>query len=323
VKRAGYTDAKGQFSIQLGQNTELADASENTGDARPAAAGQMPIPGAAPISTSMTRNLDAARRQLSGCQLRAALPGFQSSTVLIVPDGNSWKLEVGTIRLTRIENTEGTTISLTTMSAPDNAKRAYQKGQKELAERQFASAEKDLAKAVDLYPRFAAAWLLLGEIHRQQNQMALAKDNYNQAIAADPQYVNPYFGLATLAFQAKDWAETIKFTDQVTRLNALAFPLAHIYSATANFYLGRLANAEESIRNFQAFDTENHQPFSYLLYAEILGSKNDYAHAIEKLQTYLQMAPNAGNAGAARELLKRYQQAMLAPHPTTVKEPTE
>ncbi|HKD44440.1 MAG TPA: tetratricopeptide repeat protein [Candidatus Angelobacter sp.] len=321
VKREGYTDVRGQFAIQLGQNVELSDASEPAGDAQQTTSAGLPIVGAAPVSNSMTRNVDAARRQLSGCQLRAVLPGFQSSTVLIVPDGNSWKLEVGTITLTRIENSQGTTISLTTLSAPDEARHAYQKAQKEILEQKYSSAEKYLTTAVEAYPRFAAAWTLLGEIHRGNNQIALARDNFNQAIAADPEFVNPYFGLAMLAFNGKDWEETIRYTDQVIRLNSSAFPLAHLYNASANFSLARMDAAEKSIRRFQVLDSEHRQPYSFLLYAQILGSRRDYDRAIEKLEEYLRLAPKAGNADGARELLRRYQQARADSQPRAAEQP--
>ena len=71
----------------------------------------------------------------------------------------------------------GTTISVTSMAAPKDAMRAYEKAQKIKTEKP-AEAEKELNKAVQLYPQFAAAWTLLGDIHRQRNDFEDARTEY-------------------------------------------------------------------------------------------------------------------------------------------------
>ena len=59
------------------------------------------------------------------------------------------------------------------MAAPKDAMRAYEKAQKIKAEKP-AEAEKELNKAVRIYPQFAAAWTLLGDIHRERNDFDAA-----------------------------------------------------------------------------------------------------------------------------------------------------
>jgi tetratricopeptide (TPR) repeat protein len=239
--------------------------------------------------------------------MRAVLAGFHSNPVQIIPEGNSWQIQVGKIILRRIEQMEGSIISLTTLAAPEDAKRVYDKAQRELAKDDFSEAEKHLKKAVELFPRFAAAWVLLGEIHRRQNQPALAKQEYAEAVQADPQFVNGYFGLAVLAVHQKSWEETVKLTDQITALNASARPLAYIYSSIANYYLGRLEIAEEKVRKFESMDPDHHEPYACLLHAQILGSLHDYRQAADELQTYLRLVPGAADGDALRAQLVRYQ----------------
>jgi len=257
----------------------------------------------------MSQNLDAARRLLGGCQIRAVLPGFKSSEVLLIPEGSSWSLQVGTIVLTRIEQMDGSLVSLSTLSAPADARRNYDKAQRELAKQDFNSAEKHLLKAVDIFPRFAAAWVLLGEIHRRQNQTARARQDYTEAVQADPQFVNGYFGLAVLAVHAKNWEETVKLTDQITALNASALPLAYMYNSIANFYLGKLEVADEKVRKFETMDPDHHEPYACLLHAQILGSLHNYRQAADELQTYLRLVPDAANGDALRAQLLRFQNA--------------
>ena len=162
--------------------------------------------------------------ELNGCELRAVLAGYQSTAIILQTAGaESWQYEVGTIFLKRIGNAPGTTISVTSMAAPKGAMHAYEKAQKMMAEKP-AEAEKELNKAVKSYPQFAAAWTLLGDIHRESNQFDAAREEYTQAIAADPQFVNPNYGLAVIAAQQKKWDEVVRFSDQVIKLNPSLFP---------------------------------------------------------------------------------------------------
>src|SRR5258708_2254738 len=205
ARREGYTDAKGHFEFQLGQNNGIQDASESSVD---------PLQNSGMMAGTKTQ--DSRRMaQLMGCELRAVLPGFHSTNVMMRLEDNFGQLNVGTIFLRRMDNVAGSTISLTTMQAPKDARHAFEKAQKELAQKKTEDAEKELDKAVQVYPNFAAAWSLLGEIHERQNQFEQAQKDYSQAIASDPVFVNPYFGLAAIAVHEKKWQDTVKFTGQV------------------------------------------------------------------------------------------------------------
>jgi len=318
IRKEGYTDFKGNFEIQLGQGTTSRDATESGGDVFQNSGNRAPTQGMGSeygiAMPSNPQNSGTTHPELLGCELRAELPGFSSSSVLLRVDGSSWDLDIGTIVLTRLNNVEGTTISLTTMGAPPDAKHAYEKGEKAVTSHKFPEAKRELEKAVGLYPQFAAAWSMLGEMHRAQNELAPAKEAYARAIAADPQYVNPYFGMAILAVHEKNWDDTLKYTDQVAKLNPAAFPLIYMYNAAANFYLGKLDAAEESARRFKQLDSNHQHPDSALLLSNILAGKRDYNGAAQELQQYLQLVPNAANATAIKNQLKQLRDMSVAKH---------
>src|SRR5258707_5290207 len=119
VRREGYADTKGQFEFQLGLNLTFQDASEN--DSR-----------IAPTSQSRSGYNNGQRPlDLNACELRAVLAAYQSSVVILrTAGGDTSPNEVGTIFLKRIGNAPGTTISVTSMAAPKDAMRAYEKAQK-------------------------------------------------------------------------------------------------------------------------------------------------------------------------------------------------
>ncbi|HET8890870.1 MAG TPA: tetratricopeptide repeat protein [Candidatus Angelobacter sp.] len=294
-RREGYTDTKGQFEFQLGQNTAFQDASESDTRVTPTST---PRPG----SSASRRPLD-----LTGCELRAVLAGYQSSAVVLrLTGGDTWQYEVGTIFLKRLGNAPGTTISVTSMAAPKDAMRAYEKAQKIKAEKP-EEAEKYLAKAVEIYPQFAAAWTLLGDIHRQRNEFDAARADYARAAAADPQFVNPEYGLTVIAMQEKKWDEAIRLSDHVLKLNAGAFPLAYFFSAAANYNLQKFEAAEDSARKFKALDTQHAHPDVCLLLSYVLSRKQDYAGAAREIRDYLAVAPNSPDAETLKADAKRYE----------------
>src|SRR5205807_1728743 len=297
ARREGYTDAKGHFEFQLGQNNGVQDASESSVD---------PLQSTGMMGDSKSQ--DSRRMaQLMGCELRAVLPGFHSTNVMMRLEDNFGQLNVGTIFLKRMDNVAGSTISLTTMQAPKDARHAFEKAQKQMSQQKIEDAEKELTKAVQLFPHFAAAWSLLGDIHEHQNQLEQSQTDYAQAIAADPVFVNPYFGLAVIAVHQKKWQETVKLTGQVEKLNPFAYPVSYLFSAAANFYLGNLDVAEEKARKFESLDTDHRRPDVALLLSNILEGKHDYAGAAQMMRAYLERIPNAPNATALQAEANRLQ----------------
>lgn len=292
-RREGYTDGKGQFEFQLGLNTTFQDASEEDSRTNVAPTRQ---------SGSRTRR----SMDLSGCEFRAVLAGYQSTTALIRTSGDGWQYDVGTIFLKRLGDAPGTTISVTSMAAPKNAMHDYEKAEKALEEKP-EEAEKDLHKAVQIYPQFAAAWTLLGDIHYQNKQFEEARNEYSHAVAADPQYVKPAYGLAMIAMQEKKWNEAAQLTEQVLKMNALAFPMAYFFNAAANYNQQKYDDAEVSARKFKALDTQHHHPDICLLLSQIDSRKKDYAGAARELRDYLTAVPNAPDAESIKVEAKRFE----------------
>lgn len=300
ARRQGYTDGKGSFQFQLDQNVGFQDASENSNLF--GSDGQM----------TTNQNSDALRTKYQGCEVRAVLAGFLSSAVSLRLQGSTWQYDLGTIFLKRMENVSGTTISMTTLNAPGDAKHAYEKGRKAFDQQKFADAEKELNKAVKIFPGFATAWSLLGDIHQQQKQLDEAIKDYQQALTADPHFVNPCFGLALVAIQQKRWQDAMQFTDQVIHMNPAAFPVAYFYNAVAAYNAGKPEVAQESAKKFKTLDTDHRHPDVYLLLGQIYIKAGDYPGAIQEMRDYLTIAPNAENAAEVRAALKRLEDASVA-----------
>lgn len=301
--KEGYTDSKGSYQIQLGQNYELQDVSETS------SGGPFGSPGSrSTLATASNPAGGINPSSLMGCELRALLSGFQSSSVIIRVDGSFGEIRMDTIVLQPLGGGTGSTISLTTLQAPNNARKAYEKGEKDLDKNNLKDAEKELTKAVQDYPKFAAAWASLGIVHQSLNQPDQAEKDFNQSVAADSQYAKPYIGLAVIAASRKDWKQTLHMTDQLNRLAPQAYPEAYFLSGVANYSLENLDDAEKNLRKFISLDTEHRKPVAALYLGDILTRRQDFAGAAEQARAYLAMAPNASNANEVREKLKQLEQ---------------
>lgn len=299
-----YTDSKGRFSFQLGQQMGvMADASVSSA----ADAGFGGMPGGMGSQGRAGGFGDprggVTEQQLMGCELRAALPGYRSDVVSLAGRKAFDNPDVGVIILHRLGNVEGTTISATSLNAPKDAKKAYEKGREALKKKKTADARKELEKAVGLYPKYAAAWFELGLAQEAENQVEQARTSYAKALEADAKFINPYLALALIQAKDKKWKEVVDTTDRAIKLNPFDFPQAYFYNSVANFNLGNTEAAEKSAREAQKLDTAHRYPKVEHLLGIILADRREYGAAAEQMRNYLKFAPGAQDAATVRTQL--------------------
>jgi len=303
-----WTDSKGHFSFQLGQNTAMmADASVGSvggyGDrdfgtpGMPQQRSMSNGPGGFGNSGSMMG------RDLMNCELRAALPGYRSDMVNLAGHRTFDNPDVGTIILHRLGNVEGNTISATSLHAPKDARKAYDKGKDALKRKKATDAEKEFAKAVSVYPKYAAAWLELGQLQQDKKQFAEARQSYQKAVEADSKYVQPWMRLAMLAAQDAKWEELAELSAKVIRLDPVDFPHLYFLNSVANYNLKNFEAAEKSAVEAQKLDTKHSNPKIEQVLGLIMIEKRDYPAAADRLRAYLQFAPSAPDAVQVRNQL--------------------
>jgi tetratricopeptide (TPR) repeat protein len=302
-----YTDSKGRFQFQLGQNSAMmADASVGSdtgfgGFGRQGNVGGMGGPmGGRTIS----------ERDLIGCELRASLAGFRSDVVSLAGRRSLDNPDVGTIVLHRMAKVDGFTFSATSAYAPKDAKKAYEKGRDQIKKKKFDNAEKELTKAVTAYPKYAAAWFELGLIYHQQNKLEDARRAYTESVNADAKFVSPYAPLARIAATEKNWEQAADLTGKLIRLNPYYSADAYFVSGVANLNLNRLDVAEEHAREAAKMDKEHRNPRINHLLAIILQNKQDYAGAAASMRDYLRFAPQAPDADAIRQQLAELEKQL-------------
>jgi superkiller protein 3 len=189
---------------------------------------------------------------------------------------------------------------MTSLAAPNDARRAYEKCLIALHKHKQPEAGKDFQKAVDIYPKYAVAWYELGRIQEQEQNVAGARASYEKALAADPRFMSPYVQLAELAARARNWIELADTTDRLLQLDPMDYAFAYFDNAVANLNLGRMKEAEKSARAGLKVDTSHRFPKLAQVLARTLERKGDYAGAAENMRLYLQLAPDAEDAAKMR-----------------------
>jgi tetratricopeptide (TPR) repeat protein len=287
-----YTDSKGGFGFQLnGDNdTVMADASIAS-SAHPGLGNPAQGAGAS----------GSGARRLLGCDLQVVMPGYRSDALGL----ENWQFgdspEIGTIVLHRLGNVEGASISATSLEAPRDSKKAYEKGLEAEKRQKWPEAQAEFEKAVAGDQKYAAAWFELGSAYQHQGDKVMARGAYQKSLEADRKFLKPYLPLCAMAFEEKDWEETISLADTLTRLDPGDFPLAYLLNAIANFSLGRLDLAEKSAREAIKIDTLHRVPRAEYVLGRILLEKRDYDGALALLKSYIQRAPDARDGEAIKK----------------------
>lgn len=294
---AAYTDHKGGFSFQFadpnaGAAGDLSDAS----------------------STITTRSSSVQNvRDWRDCQVQAELAGYSSPVIELASRmSNLESVDLGTIVLHRMDQVEGTSISVTSLAAPAAAKKAFAKAQEDEQKGKWADAQKRLQKAVQIYPKYAVAWYELGKVQMRQNDLLSARNSFEQSVAADSKYVNSYDGLAQLEFQSKQWPQVVETTDKLIAPNPLNFPVAYLFSGVAHYYQGDIDGAEKITRRGVEVDEARHVPKLRYLLGVILMRKHDYAHASEQIQQYISMTKQPAEIQEAKKQLAEIERLSSA-----------
>jgi tetratricopeptide (TPR) repeat protein len=237
-----------------------------------------------------TANPNSPEAVIADCELRADLAGYTSSSIRL--DNSMANSNVGVIVLhSRGKKADGM-VSVASLQVPAKARKEYEKGSESLEKGNLAEAEKSLRKAIELYPKFAEAWLRLGDLEQQQKNLEGAMADYQEAMNSDANFGLPYLRMAYVTAVTSKWEETRKLTEKLISLDPVSFPLAYYYNAVAEFNLNHIARAETSALRAESLDKLHSEPGVELLLATLYNAKGAPAMAADHYRAYLKLVPN-------------------------------
>ena len=185
------------------------------------------------------------------------------------------------------------TASVASLQVPSKAQKEYEDACVALKNQKLPEAEQHLRKATEIYPKYVAGWVMLGQTLETRQQAAEARDACSRAATADPGYLPAYLCLAEIAGRKQEWNEVLNLTSRALEIDAVNDAYAYFFSAIAYFNLSQLSEAEASALKAESIDLEHHEPLLQLLLAQIYQAKNDSADAATHLREYQKLAPDA------------------------------
>ncbi len=301
----GKTDLKGGFHIQLGFNRYQSNQDASTGSASPAAGfggalkGQKQVDGMSIMS-------------LIGCSLRATLAGYRSEMADLsrVRVGDTTNL--APIVLHPLVTGKEYSTSINSVAAPESATSALGKAREYIAKQRANDAEKEIRKAILLYPKYAEAWQELGSVLQSLKRNDEARKAYLESAACDPQYPKPYLSLAYLSAIEKNWQDVLDNSEVFLKLEPTASPHAYYYSAVAHYNLNRQDKALECAQKAASLDAKHMVPLAEQLQGVIYLDKGDDRSAVEHLQKYLNQVPPTTNVSAVKAMLAEAEKRLAA-----------
>ncbi len=317
VRRQVHT-LNGNFSLQVGGSTREFTSFDATVGSRDALGPVNPTRtgnfGGDPSVGPSGQGGQAPQRQipaafnLHGCELRANQAGFQSESISLAFRRPLDNPDVGVLILYRAGSIAGTTTSVTTMSAPKKARKEYKKALKEM-KRKSANYEKavaELENATDLYPEFAEAWNLLGQIRLQLKNESGAQKAFESAAASDSKYLLPPLAMMELELRRKNWEEVSKWSSRITELNPYIVK-AQYYHGVANMTLNRTEPAQQSFQKVRDNYKSDDYPYAGYLLGYILATQGEFESAASELRHFLKIKEQAPEADQIKDSLAQWE----------------
>lgn len=197
-------------------------------------------------------------------------------------------------------------VSVHELLIPDKARKAFNKGTRLVAAKEFAAGIVQFQRAIKAFPAFYEAYYKIGLVQLQLNRETEAQSAFDTSIALSKSgYAPPHFGLGVILGNLKQFSKA----EAAVRAGLELDPgqaSGHLILAWVLTMAGQTTEAEKSARQAISFDSK--MPLAYLLLAEIHQRLNKPAAVVYDVDSFLELAPNhparaTAEAARARALL--------------------
>jgi tetratricopeptide (TPR) repeat protein len=194
-------------------------------------------------------------------------------------------------------------VSVADMQVPEKARKALNKARELLAKHRTNDAQKQLARALEIYPHYSEALRERGILSFVNGQVEQAQNDLGQAIKYDPNNGMAYIALAAI-FNNQD-----KFDDAARALDRGVALMPNVwqgYFELARMDLGK-GNFADALRNStkaQELSDTDYAPLHLVRAHALIGVKN-YVEAETELEAYLQREPADQYTAQVRQTLSQ------------------
>ncbi len=234
------------------------------------------------------------------------------SFLLILPSGSSFA-QINHAQSIERNSSILPTVSMNQLLAPAKALRAVERAHKDIVAGHLESAQKEIARALDIAPHFALAKVMQGAIDVQNGKYEGATTLFQQAINDDPGLGGAYVGMAVVMIHQGRFEAALRLLDRAEALLPGAW-FVHFAKASAQLQMGNTVaalNQAEYADRIAGSDSEKQSGVCYLR-AMISIHMSDYLAAREHLAEAVARNPHGDYAALAKAELERLQPLLIA-----------
>jgi tetratricopeptide (TPR) repeat protein len=211
-----------------------------------------------------------------------------------------------------LADVRGATVSATRLAVPTKARSQYEKACGAFKKKKWTEAEQHVRDAIQMYSKYPAAWVMLGQILQGERKMDEAHDACSKVLTVDPTYLPPYLCLAGLLNLEGNWEDLQTWADQFLGKNPVGDVYAYYYRGLALFHLRDLPGAQKSVLQAIASDSAHRQPAFNFLLAQIYGEQGDLVNATLQVQQFVKFSNSRQDKDSAREYLSQLKSQLSA-----------
>jgi tetratricopeptide (TPR) repeat protein len=204
----------------------------------------------------------------------------------------------------------GGTVAANSLAIPEPARSEFDKGKKQLFEEKKPDRSlRSFRKAIEIYPSFAEAHLMLGTAHMQLEQWKEAQTALEKAVELDKNQGASHLALGIcLAHQNNQVAAEAELKRGL-ELSPESYE-GHLELGKLYWALGRWQEAEPHAR--KTLELKPDMAFAHILMGNILLRKRDAKGALAEFNAYLKLEPSGSFAAAARDMATKIEKALAA-----------
>ena len=189
-------------------------------------------------------------------------------------------------------------------AVPDKARKLYEKGLEEARSENPAKAANSLKEAVTLYPNFPLALNELGVQYLKLRQVTKAVEVLKEACKLSPDAAPARLNLGIALLETKAFAPAEQNLREALKLNNNS-PTGHMYLGIALLRQTKFDEAEKELLVATQANAQLGMANYYL--GGLYWRKKDYNRAVEQLEKYLALTPNAPDAERVRATIKDFR----------------
>jgi len=255
-------------------------------------------PGATPLPN---QTIGQAPPPSSGLTLDQALELYGKRTPVLPAQ------EDGSCFLSPLTGVDKAVVQVADLQVPAKAQKEYRDGCAAVRDGKMESAENHLRKVVKEYEKYAAAWVLLGQVLEARQKADEARDACTHPLTALSNYLPSYLCLTDISARLSHWDEVLKLSARALEVDSTTNVAAYAFHATANLNLHHLPEAEKSALRALAIAGDHPAPRLHYLLAQIYAALGDRASVVAQLREYLKFSTDPKDTVVVKNYLAQLE----------------